>query len=372
MTEPISNNSDFNPSSGEINSEITSEMNINAEQLLILLRQKQENWISWGGACQQLQKVGYTAQAIFEATGFEPIQQNQIIVATQVYASIISAGAGTAVIDRFQRTGSDILYELRILTQPERLLAAEFIVARSLDSTAANEVAKAMKDFSRLGKLPEGFSRSAGDMVAYQYWKLAKQQTNLQERSRLVVRGLMFAETQSAREKVEQILTGVDANASAKAPILPIHRLEAEEELPRLVPLAGSLIGVDRLNRETWQQTPSIPTQGIFGVSLLTTTQAVVALPGWSTLRKAIDPVAIMTERDLPNGKQETVLLVIDRAAQEWNQYSHFLFLEGEEILMSWFSAPPTQPILGQLILVLRPKYMLERAAEVDSWDLDD
>lgn len=368
MTEPISNNSDSNPSSGEINSEIASEMNIDAEQLLILLRQKQENWISWGGACQQLQKIGLTAQAIFEATGFEPIQQNQIIVATQVYASIVSAGAEAAVRDRFQRTGSDILYELRILTQSERLLAAEFIVARSLDSTAANEVAKAMKDFSRLGKLPEGFSRSAGDMVAYQYWKLAKQQTNLQERSRLVVRGLMFAETQSAREKVEQILTGVDASAAAKAPILPIHRLEAEEELPRIVPLAGTM----PLSLATWQQTLSIAAKGIFGVSRLTSNQEVVALPGWSTLRKAIDPVAIMTDRDLATGKPETVLLVIDRAAQEWNQYSHFLYLEGKEILMGWFNAPPTQPILGQLILVLRPKYMIERAAEVDSWDMEE
>ena len=369
MTEPTSNNSDSNPSSGEINSEIS----INAEQLLILLRQKQENWISWGSACQQLQKTGLTAQAIFEATGFEPIQQNQIIVAMQVYNSIVSAGAGAAVLDRFQRTGSDILYELRILTQPERLLAAEFIVTRGLDSTAANEVAKAMKDFSRLGKLPEGFTRSAGDMTAYQYWKLAKQQTNLQERSRLVVRGLMFAETQSAREKVEQILTGVAS--PAKAPVLPIHRLEAEEELPRLVPLAGSLTGSNRLNLETWQQTPSIATQGIFGVSQLPTTQEVVALPGWSTLRKAVDPVAVMTQSDLSlgtTGKQETVLLVIDRAAQEWNQYSHFLFLEGEEILMGWFSTPPNKPILGQLILVLRPKYMIERAAEVDSWDLEE
>lgn len=368
MTEPISNNSDSNPSSGEINSEIS----INAEHLLLLLRQKQENWISWGGACQQLQKIGHTPQAIFEATGFEPIQQNQIIVATQVYSSIVSAGAGGEVTDRFQRTGSDILYELRILTQPERLIAAEFIVARSLDSTAANEVAKAMKDFSRLGKLPEGFSRSAGDMVAYQYWKLAKQQTNLQERSRLIVRGLMFAETQSAREKIEQILSGADTNPQAKAPLLPIHRLEAEEELPRLVPLAGSLTGSVPLNLETWQQTPSIAAQGIFGISQLLATQEVVTLPGWSTLRKAEDPIAIITQSDLVTGKQETVLLVIDRAAREWNQYSHFLFLEGEEILMGWFREPPTQLILGKLILLLRPKYMLERAAEVDSWELED
>lgn len=354
------------------------EISIDAEHLLLKLRQKQENWIAWGDACQKLQKSGYNSQAIFEATGFEPIHQNQIIVAVQVYASIVSAGAGTEVLDRFQRTGSDILYELRILNQTERLNAAEFIASRGLDSTAATEVARAIKDFSRLGKLPEGFSRSAGDMVAYHYWKLAKQQTNLQERSRLVVRGLMFAETQSAKEQIELIL-GESATPQAKAPILPLHRLEAEEELPCLIPFAGSLdsslTSYSPLTLETWQQTPALSTLGIFEIIQLPTTQQVVALPGWTTLKKAIDPVAVITQRDMTttaSGKTEIALIVIDRAQKEWNQYSHFLFLEDEEILMGWFPEPPTKTILGQLILLLRPKVMIERAAEADGWEIEE
>jgi len=363
MTEQILDSSDSNPSSGEII--------VDTDRLFLLLRQKQENWIAWGSACQQLQKAGHTSQAIFEATGFEPIQQNQIIVAAQVYSNIVSAGAETEVLDRFQRTGSDILYELRILTQPERLAAATFIVARELDSTAANEVARAIKDFSRLGKLPTGFTNQAGDMVAYQYWKLAKQQTNLQERSRLVVRGLMFAETQGARAEIEQILGGGSATPQAKAPIMPLHRLEAEEELPRLVPLVGTM----PISLKTWQQTLAITAQGIFGVSQVPSSQEVVTLPGWSSLRKAVDPVAIITQSDKSlstTGKQEPVLMVIDRAAKDWNQFSHFLYLEGEELLMGWFSEPPSQPILGKLILLLRPKSMIERAAEVDSWEMED
>ncbi|NJL89727.1 MAG: phosphate/phosphite/phosphonate ABC transporter substrate-binding protein [Coleofasciculaceae cyanobacterium SM2_1_6] len=370
MTDPLSNNSDFNSPTGEIS--------IDAEHLLLKLRQKQENWIAWGDACQKLQKSGYNSQAIFEATGFEPIHQNQIIVAAQVYTSIVKAGATAEVLDRFQRTGSDILYELRILTQTERLSAAEFIAARGLDSTAATEVARAIKDFSRLGKLPEGFSRSAGDMVAYHYWKLAKQQTNLQERSRLIVRGLMFAETQTAKEQIELIL-GETATPQAKAPILPLHRLEAEEELPRLIPFAGSLdsslAGYTPLTLETWQQTPTFSTQGIFAITQLPATQPVVALPGWATLKKAIDPVAIVTQRDqttTASGKPEINLMVIDRSQKEWNQYSHFLFLEEAEILMGWFSEPPKQTILGQLILLLRPKIMIERAAETDSWEIEE
>ena len=56
-------------------------LQINAEELLRSLRQKEGTWVEWGKACQQLQKAGYNPQRIFEETGFEPIQQNQIIVA---------------------------------------------------------------------------------------------------------------------------------------------------------------------------------------------------------------------------------------------------------------------------------------------------
>ncbi len=33
-------------------------------------------------------KIGYNPQDIFEATGFEPIQQNQVVVGAQVYSSL--------------------------------------------------------------------------------------------------------------------------------------------------------------------------------------------------------------------------------------------------------------------------------------------
>src|SRR5918997_4858804 len=129
---------------------------VNAEDLLQLLRRKESNWVKWGQACQQLQKAGYNPQTIFEETGFEPIQQNQVIVASQVYTTLVKAGVSDAVRSRFDRTGSDTLYELRILTQPERAAAAEFIVARNLDSEGAREVAKAVKEFSRRSNPPEG------------------------------------------------------------------------------------------------------------------------------------------------------------------------------------------------------------------------
>ncbi|MDB9328813.1 hypothetical protein PN435_22055, partial [Nodularia spumigena CS-590/02] len=63
------------------------------KELLRKLRQKQGNWVEWGVAIASLQKSGYNPQQIFEETGFEPIQQNQVIVGSQVYNSLAEGGA---------------------------------------------------------------------------------------------------------------------------------------------------------------------------------------------------------------------------------------------------------------------------------------
>src|SRR4028119_2484514 len=108
--------SEIPPSTPE--SQPQPDLSVNVKDLLQLLRRKESNWVEWGKACQQLQKAGYNSQVIFEETGFEPIQQNQVIVASQVYTTLQNAGVSDAVRSRFERTGSDTLYELRILTQP--------------------------------------------------------------------------------------------------------------------------------------------------------------------------------------------------------------------------------------------------------------
>jgi len=49
------------------------------------------------------------------------------------------------------------LYELRLLTQSERAAAAELILSHRLDADEAREVARDIKEFSRLRTLPAGF-----------------------------------------------------------------------------------------------------------------------------------------------------------------------------------------------------------------------
>lgn len=345
---------------------------VDADALIQLLRRKESNWVEWGKACQQLQGAGYSSQALFEQTGFEPIQQNQVIVAFQVYETLVKVGVSEAVRSRFQRTGSDILYELRILTQVERAQAAEFIVARNLDVDGAREVAKAMKELSRLRTLPEGFSNHPGDAVAYQYWKLAQQQQNLQERSRLVARGLMFAHSQSSRQEIEQLLTEPFGGIRRRAPRLPWYRVEDSEQLPRLIPLVGEF----PVTLAQFEQVTAVETEGAFQILNASHQQSIVAIPGWPVISKAQDPVAILSNlnqlSNQDNQKAEDVLLIVDRKQLQWDADNYFIVAQAGKLAIQWFSELPNIPLLGQIILVLRPKKILDESLSRDLWQIDE
>ena len=82
-------------SSDPVNISNENPSNENAVQVLLTqLRRKEGNWVDWAQSCRTLQQAGFSPQKIFEETGFEPIQQNQIVVAEQVYQSIMKVGGG--------------------------------------------------------------------------------------------------------------------------------------------------------------------------------------------------------------------------------------------------------------------------------------
>ncbi len=349
-----------------------NEKNDVAEDLLRKLRQKQGNWVEWGQACNYLQKVGYNNQAIFEATGFEPIQQNQIIVGAQVFNSIEKAGASEAVRSHYQQRGSDILYELRLLTQEERAAAAELTFEYKLDADEAREIAKAIKDFSRFATLPEGFSNHPGDAVAYQCWKLARQNSDFQVRSRLIAKGLKFAHTQSARQKIEQLLTDFSVVPKKPAPTLPFYRQEAAEEIPRVVAVVGEL----PLTPQDVQAVPFVDENGPFRMVKFAGEQAWVAIPGWQVILGAEDPVVILCNSDrLPNHTQnipEQVMVIIDRAQRQWDSGSYFVVDNSGELDFQWFETAPEVPLLGKIIVIVRPKKILDEEFTKDSWQIDE
>ncbi|MGB3535240.1 MAG: RuBisCO accumulation factor 1 [Microcoleaceae cyanobacterium] len=352
-------------------SEIPPENAADLQELITLLRRKEQNWVEWGKACAVLQKAGYTPQQIFEETGFEAVQQNQVIVGYQVYDSVMQGDISEATQSFFQRKGSDILYQFRILTQPQRVQAAEFAVERQLDADDAKDLTKALKEFSRVSRLPEGFVNHAGDAIAYQCWRLARQNNDLQQRSRLIAKGLQYAHSATARQQLEQLLTDFTVFSERSAPRFPLYRLESEEELPRTLPVVGEL----PLTVAELKAVPLTEEIAPFRLVKFSGQGAWVAVPGWQVIVKAEDPVVIFSHSDqlpapLP-GKIEEILIVIDRAQRQWNVDSYFLVEQENQLKLQWFDTAPSQALLGQVILIMRPKKILDENHMHDLWQIE-
>lgn len=343
-----------------------------AESVVRSLRRKEGTWKDWGRACQQLQKAGYATQQIFEATGIEPIHQNQLVVAVQVYDSIEKEGLSDSVRSRFEKTGSDTLYEFRILSQSDRAAAATLVVEKGIDSEGAREVAKALKEFSWVSPRPEAFPDHPADAVAYYYWNLARQQGDLQARSRLIALGLRFASSSSARQQIEKLLTDFTIAPKKQAPLLPVYRLETESEVPRVLPVVGKL----PLSVADLSTVPLIEEEGPFGLVKFSGTGAWVPVPGWQVVFASEDPVVILADStELPtplSGEPEEVLILIDRAQREWDDRTYCVVDQAGQIQIQWFPEAPANPILGRVMLVLRPKQVLDEDYNKDRWQLDE
>lgn len=344
------------------------------DALVLLLRRKEQTWVDWGNACVKLQKAGYNSQKIFEETGFEPVHQNQVTVGAQVYSSLVNSGASEQVKSHFLRKGSDILYEFRILTQEERVKAADLILSHQLDADEAREIAKAMKEFSRFRTFPPGFSNHPGDIFAYQCWKFAREKSDLQERSRLIAKGLKLVHTPSARRQLEELLIDFTVIPKKSAPRLPVYRLEGDEEFPRILAVVGKF----PLSISDWKAVPFVPTIGPFQMVKFEGVGAWVSLPGWQVIRLAEDPVVLIIESSLlPHSfspENEEVLMIIDRSQRVWNVDSYFLVDNEGQLDLQWFDEEPNLPLLGRLILVMRPpKVLLEEGSTVKNlWQIDE
>ncbi|NET72485.1 MAG: hypothetical protein F6K62_16595 [Sphaerospermopsis sp. SIO1G2] len=250
--------------------------------------------------------------------------------------------------------------------------ASAWTLSSMLDVDEAREVAKAIKDFSRFSTPPQGFTNHPGDAVAYQTWKLARQNSDLQERSRLIAKGLRFVHSPEARKQIEQLLTDFTVVPQRPAPMLPFFRLDSDEELPRIIPVVGEL----PLTPDNVKDVPIITEIEPFKMVKFAGDQAWVALPGWQILKAAEDPVVIIANSEIfpnPNNtKTEQVLVVIDRDQRDWDGSSYFVFDNNGKIDFQWFETEPEQTLLGKIIIILRPKKVLDEDFNKDAWQIDE
>ena len=349
--------------------------------LLKLLRHKEGTWVQWGLACQMLQKMGENSLAIFENTGFEPIQQNQIVVASQVYASLQAGNAADIVLAHFEQKGSDILNELRVLNQSERVAMATFSLEKNLDVMEVKDVVKAIKEASNVANLPEGFTRHPGDAVVLQILKATQGKIDPQERTRLIARGLRFAHSEKARAAIERLLMDMASPAKKKAPNLPNFRYDGEDSIPRILPVAGTL----PLSIEQFQAIPKVSEIAPFGIVHSTTEATWATLPGWFVVHEAEDGVivscntstlqAVINQEVLSSvrDRAEDILVLVDRAQRDWDENSYFA-IAGEDgnLKFAWFESTPEVEILGKVTLTLRPKRFFDEAASQDRWQFEE
>ena len=342
-----------------------------AQELMRSLLHKEGSWVEWGQICQKLQKAGYSTQKIFEDTGFQNSQQNLVVVAAQVYANLVQADLPPEVLDYFKGPRSDVLYEFRVLNQQQRVDASLLAYDKKIDLDGAVLISKAIKDVSRMSQLPEAFTNHPGDWVAYLSWKRAKGQKDLQQRSRLIAQGLKFAHSPSSREAIEELLSDFSVVKTASEPLLPLYRLELEEELPRIVPLAGSY----PLSHKDITAVKQVKIQQPFG-QIKAISGAYIPIPGWQVVLKAEDPVGYLCPSNiLPKylgGNVEEVLVILDRGNRTWDNSSYFVVEIEEKLELQWSETEPELPIIGQLVLILRPKKILDEGNLTQPWQMDD
>jgi len=342
-----------------------------AQELMRSLLHKEHSWVEWGQGCQKLQKAGYGTQRIFEDTGFQNSQQNLVIVAAQVFNNLVEADVAPEVLDYFRGPRSDVLYEFRILNQQQRVNASLLAYDKKINIDGAALVAKAVKDVSRMSQLPEAFTNHPGDWVAYLSWKRAKSQKDLQQRSRLIAQGLKFAHSPTAREAIEKLLSDFSVISTVSEPLLPLYRLELEEELPRIVPLAGSY----PIDNQQLSAVKQVEIREPFS-QIQANGGSYVPIPGWQVVLKAKDPVGYLCPSNLLpkylGGNVEEVLVLVDRANQTWDVNSYFVLEIDGKLEIRWSDSEPEEPIVGQLALILRPKKILDENNLTEPWQMDD
>jgi hypothetical protein len=352
-----------------------------SEGLLKLLRHKEGTWVQWGLACQMLQKMGENSLAIFENTGFEPIQQNQIVVASQVYASLQAGHAADIVLAHFEQKGSDILNELRVLNQSERVAMATFALEKNLDVLEAKDVVKAIKEASSMANLPEGFTRHPGDAVVLQVLKASQGKLDPQERTRLIARGLRFAHSDRARAMIERLLSDMASPTKKKAPSLPNFRYDAEDSIPRIVPVVGKLpISIDK-----FKAVPFVDELAPFGIVRSSGESTWATLPGWFVVHEAEDGVVVLCNTDTLQAsinqevlssvrdRAEDILVLVDRSQRDWDENSYFAIADDDDNLkFAWFESKPDVKLFGKITLTLRPKRFFDEDASKDRWQFEE
>eukprot|EP00897_Mesotaenium_endlicherianum_P007127 jgi/Mesen1/6442/ME000033S05731 len=157
------------------------------------------SWQERAATLKALHKT-MTAEALYERTYIPTQRQTEVIVAAQVYESLVDEDVDEDLLESFaDESEIEILYELRVLSGRQR-------------AVAARELAKAMKDHERRpngrevsARLRQGFTTAPGDCLAFSLHRSAVETRDPEARAKLAARGLAAATSKSAQARFAEL-----------------------------------------------------------------------------------------------------------------------------------------------------------------------
>ncbi|GFP81758.1 rubisco accumulation factor 1 chloroplastic [Phtheirospermum japonicum] len=196
--------------------------NLDTNARLDILSNRLGSWFEYAPLITALIQEGFTSSTLEEITGVASIEQNLLVVAAQVRDSLVEF-ADDETVSYFGSPGSpEILYEIRILNNPQRVTAARFIIDNGFDRKKAEELARSIKDFPRrYGDRGWDYfdENSPGDCLAFMYFRQAHEHRSafFPELSKAALeRALEVVETDRARQRVEAELEGEEKEGESE------------------------------------------------------------------------------------------------------------------------------------------------------------
>ncbi|XP_058770605.1 rubisco accumulation factor 1.1, chloroplastic-like [Vicia villosa] len=338
-------------------------------------------WHEYAPLITSLMREGFSPPNIEETTGISGVEQNRIIVATQVRDTLVQSNVEEEYLSYFDNGGAEVLYEIRLLSSPQRASAARFLVEKRYDGKGAQDLARSIKDFpSRRGeKNWESFDYTLpGDCLAYMYYRQSKEHRNpSDERVLALEQSLSVVESEKARKVVFEELNGKGEGEEGeieaivlKVPV-PVVRLQigevAEANSVVVLPVCRADEGV-----EVILSAPSeIRNEGVFGIAVAEKGwEKWVVLPGWGPvvdLGKGGVVVSFLDARVLPWKanrwyKEEPILVVADRNKRVVENDEGFYLVkdEGSDVGLKVqrgliLKESGVTECLGNVVLVVRP-----------------
>lgn len=234
----------------------------------------------------------------------------------------------------FDLGGSELLYEIRLLSASQRAAAARYIVDNKLDGRGSQDLARAMKDFPRR-KGDRGWYNFnyvlPGDCLAFVYYRQALEHQNPEQRKLALGKAFETAISEAAKKRIMEDMEGEGEGEGRQEGVVvgvkvPVVRMQFGEVAEATSVVVLPVCRAEEEDREVLDAPWECGTQGEFGiVAAEKGWRRWVVLPGWEPvagLKKGGVVVEFADARSLPWKvnrwyKEEAILVVADRGRKE-------------------------------------------------------